>query len=650
MTAPAVLKAFSELQLSFLQPHCSCPSHFDGEADQVQHDVFQYLDTVPPLIRDAITLVLDHIELAALSIRQKSFAVLSNPERKDVLDRLAASGSYDEVSLLARLTWLITYSRPAARDCICFTQPPDPAGGLADPRPQPPLPTLDHEYDVCIIGSGAGGALVAARLHEEGREVLLIDEGKWVEPRNYPVRDDLALSQLFRDSGLQPALPDIPHIPQRSGLSFMTVLQARLFGGGPAINNAIHLPITQRRWSIWRNTYDFPVEWADLATALAQVEKDLGVGTPGTIEMRKAIGDRSLAVEAGAKSLGWIVGDLPVAAHDCIGCGGCNAGCRFGLKTGGLHNTRAADRPRSYLQKAYDAKVAMRPELRAIRFVTTLGSRKVASLTCQDLSSGHPQEVNVRARTFVLAAGPVASSQLLHRSGIQILSPVGKHIAANVVLPVFALLDKPIPKGKNNPGLEMCVYVDQGGRLLESWFHYPGSLAAAIPGWLDEHVDIMTQYPRLACCGVVVPTGNRGLIAWPHEQIVMSLSADELDQMKDGVASVADLFFAAGAEKVIPGTRISSIINKTTADADKATFRQSIRGPADFSLSTAHPQGGNALGRDPLRSVVSPKFTLFDFNNVFVADASLFPAGCGVNPQMTTMALAHLACDAILDN
>ncbi len=647
MTAPAVLKAFSELQLSFLQTHCPGPGQFNGEADQVQKDVFAYLDVAPPLVRDAITIVLDHIELAALSIHQKSFDALSNPDRQDVLEKLAASGSADEVSLLARLTWLITYSRPAARDCIGFTQPPDPAAGLAPPRPQPPPADLDHTYDVCVIGSGAGGALVAARLNEEGRDVLLIDEGKWVEPGDYPVRDDLALSRLFRDAGLQPALPDIPHIPQPGGLSFMTVLQARLFGGGPAINNAIHLPITQRRWSIWRNTYDFPVDWPDLAQALQRVETDLGVGATGIAEMRKAIGDRSLAVEAGAKGLGWIVADLPVAVHDCNACGGCNVGCRYGLKTGGLHDDRLAGQPKSYLQKAYDAKVAMRPELRAIRFVTMLGNRKAASLACQDLSFGTPKDVTVRALKFVLAAGPLASSQLLHRSGIQILSPVGKHIAANVVLPVFALLDKPIPPGKNNPGIEMCVYVDQGGRLLESWFHYPGSLAAAIPGWLDDHVDIMTEYPRLACCGVVVPTGNRGLIAWPHEQLVMSLSADELEQMKDGVASVADLFFAAGAEKVIPGTRVSSIINKSTAAADKAKFRKSIRGPADFTLSTAHPQGGNALGKDPLRSVVSPGFHLFDFDNVFVADASLFPAGCGVNPQMTTMALAHLVADAI---
>jgi choline dehydrogenase-like flavoprotein len=40
---------------------------------------------------------------------------------------------------------------------------------------------------------------------------------------------------------------------------------------------------------------------------------------------------------------------------------------------------------------------------------------------------------------------------------------------------------------------------------------------------------------------------------------------------------------------------------------------------------------------------VAPDFHLFDFDNLFVADTSLFPAGCHRNPQMTAMALAHLA-------
>ena len=99
----------------------------------------------------------------------------------------------------------------------------------------------------------------------------------------------------------------------------------------------------------------------------------------------------------------------------------------------------------------------------------------------------------------------------------------------------------------------------------------------------------------------------------------------------------------AGAVKVFPASRLPPYLRREQRDEDVRKFRQSIRGPSDLALSTAHPQGGNALGRQALRSVVSP-----GFSNLFVADASLFPAGCNVNPQMTAMALASLAADRLI--
>ena len=220
-------------------------------------------------------------------------------------------------------------------------------------------------------------------------------------------------------------------------------------------------------------------------------------------------------------------------------------------------------------------------------------------------------------------------------------------MAANVVSPVFAELPQDIEPAQDNPGVQMCVFVDQGGHLLESWFHYPGSLAAALPQWLEEHAGVMKAYKRLAVCAVVVPTANNGELG-PTNNLVLSLSDEEVAQMKEGMVQIAEAFFAAGASRVLPGTARPLQINAATKDADEAVFRRSIVGQADLTLSTAHVQGGNAIGQDALRSVVSPGFNLHDFDNVFVADTSLFPAGCERNPQMTTMALAHLAADRIL--
>jgi choline dehydrogenase-like flavoprotein len=629
-----ILGAFIELQLSCLSP-AGGPVIDDPNA--IATEVFDYLGSVPGVLTDAIGLILDHVDAASRVSTGSPFAAAALDRRETVLNGLWKDPLWhDLVSLVARVSWLVIYSREPARAQVGFSLPPN----LPAPVdvPSPPAAPLDAVYDVCVVGSGAGGALVAARLAEAGRNVLLVEEGPWVSPKDHPVRDDKALALLYRNSGLNPAWPEFGHLFKKHGVSFITVLQGRLVGGGPTVNNAIHIPIEKARWQTWRDEFDFPVDWPDLEAALETVAADLGVSTT---EMRSAMGERSAAFETGANALNLPLRDLPLSVRSCVGCGGCNVGCRYGLKTGGLHGPRPAGAVRSYLERAITAGVHLRANLQVVRFAPKFLTRKIETAVCRDRADGN-REVAVKAGSFVLAAGPIAASSILRQSVFQVLSPVGKNISANVVTPVFALLNHEIPPGTKNPGVQMCVYVDQGGRLLESWFHYPGSLAAALPGWLRDHASVMKAYRRLAVCAVVVPTGNHGEVGLGGD-LVLSLSDAELAQMKEGVVGIAEAFFAAGAEAAFPATMVPFTIRRDHRDEDAAAFRQLVAGPADLAQSTAHPQGGNALGRSPAKSVVSPDFHLFDFDNLFVADTSLFPAGCFRNPQMTTMALAHLA-------
>jgi choline dehydrogenase-like flavoprotein len=637
MDIKPTLAALAELQLRDLgAPGAPIADNHRAIAAQAE----ALLDVVPETLRTLLVLVVE--ELAGARRDGRGFAELPVEERGVLLSELWADPQRAaRIGQVARLLWLVIYSRPPAREAVAF-KPLDHPPATVDPI----VPArLDEAYDVCVIGSGAGGAVVAFRAAMAGKRVLLLDEGPAVLPAEVQLQDDSALIRSYRNAGLQIALPSVDAVLGRGDLSTMVILQARVFGGGPAINNAIHLRMQQdgKEWREWQKK-EFPVPWTDLSTAYDRVDKDIGVvGADET----GGVGERSEAFRRGAALSGWNPQPLPVSIHDCLGCGGCNVMCRFGRKTGGLHGPRPDGAPLSYLERARAAGVHCRPSIRITRLHGNFGGTKVVMAAGEDLADGGSR-VEIRAGQFVLAAGPIASSKVLIRSGIGVANnyPTGRGISANVVLPVFARL--PLQQGTlPDPGLQMCYYVRGDGFLLESWLHFPGSLSLALAHRPDMHTRLIRDYPRLAACGVVVPTDPHGSLGITWDP-VLSLNQDELERMRQGVLAAATLYFNAGADQIVPATQAPLSIRQAQRPQDEQAFRSTVRKSADLMLSTAHPQGGNAIGKREGKSVVGPEFRPHGIERLTVADASLFPAGCGVNPQMTVMALAHLAAERVI--
>jgi choline dehydrogenase-like flavoprotein len=68
----------------------------------------------------------------------------------------------------------------------------------------------------------------------------------------------------------------------------------------------------------------------------------------------------------------------------------------------------------------------------------------------------------------------------------------------------------------------------------------------------------------------------------------------------------------------------------------------------EISFGSAHPQGGNPMSDDPRVGAVRSDFSVHGVDNLFIADASLFPSCIGVNPIDTIMALATIGAPRIL--
>jgi choline dehydrogenase-like flavoprotein len=192
----------------------------------------------------------------------------------------------------------------------------------------------------------------------------------------------------------------------------------------------------------------------------------------------------------------------------------------------------------------------------------------------------------------------------------------------------------------------MCFYVGAEGKLLrETYFHFPGSVAATLPGWFGRHLKFMSDYERLACIGVVVPTGPNGRAR--DGKLFLEIERREFRLLRQGVTDAARALFDAGATDVHLGSRDPTSYDRSQIHDLDRIVRDTVDEAADLNLATSHPQGGSAISNDPAIGVVDAEFRVRGTQGLFVADASLFPAGCGVNPMLTTMALAHMAAASV---
>lgn len=493
--------------------------------------------------------------------------------------------------------------------------------------------------DVCVIGSGAAGAIVAAALAQQNREVVLLEEGAYVPAAESTHKEADMIAKLYKESGLQ-ATVDLD----------MAVLQGSCLGGSTVINNAICFrlndprlnhtarPDTLQTWA----KLGAHVDGTRLAESFDQVERTLHVGDLPEVQ------DQSVSPIEGNNARVLLQGWSSVASQDsnlsqwksglfrknynrCLGCGHCNFGCPYERKLSMLE---------TYIPAAIAAGARVIPGCHADKI--QLGGNRATSVECT-LRGGAP--LTVEARSVIVACGAIGSSVLLMKSGIT--RNVGSRFSVNAGTPVFAKFPQRI---QSFDGLQMAAYVDLGECLLESLFYPPMSFAVSLPGWFAMHFQRMHAYDQFACGGVLIGTDSNGRIKRTglfrdlNGPIDYEMTTADLQRMKRGIARLTQVYFAAGAEVVIPATFVDTELLPgvhTSFDAILAALDRLIKKPEDLTLSSAHPQGGNPMSDDRKVGVVDSQFRVHGYENLFVCDASVFPTTIHINPQLTIMALAH---------
>ncbi|MBA3391815.1 MAG: GMC family oxidoreductase [Deltaproteobacteria bacterium] len=479
------------------------------------------------------------------------------------------------------------------------------------------------DADVVVIGSGAGGATIAAELAEAGFEVVVVEEGSYFQTRDFSADTSAMVRQLYRDGGATMALGN-PPILYQEGIAV---------GGSTVINGGMSWRTPAKILHRWEREFGLAGITADLEAHFARVEKRIHVAPMDP----EVIGNDNHLLKKGADAKGWnIIGNLRNQAH-CAGSNRCAFGCPTGAKQSSLV---------SYIPRALHFGARVYADVR-VDEITRHGKRATGVIGTVK-GSGH--QLSVRAKLVVSACGAIHTPALLARSGFRSPSGnIGHNLSMHPNVKVVAIYDEPVSNWKGAHQAFQVREFHEQGLVFAAVGMPPSVLAMSFPHRGAQLGTLMDRYDHMMLAGMLCEDTATGRVRTINgkPQAFYQLNEPDAANLQRGTALLSELLFAAGAKQIL--LPFHGAADLYTADDARRLLDHAI--PArGWEVVTVHMMGTARMGTDRTRDVTDPHGLVHDVDRLMVADASLFPTPIGVNPMETIMALATRNAAFVIDN
>jgi len=507
--------------------------------------------------------------------------------------------------------------------------------------------------DVCIVGAGAAGGVLAYDLAKAGLSVVVIEAGPFWDPQHDFASDELSMRRL----GWQETRLVDGQDPLRLGHNN----SGRGVGGGTVHFTGVFLRYHESDFmtrSLDGVGEDWPIRYQDLAPYYDRIEREIAVSGPNYFPwgafhgpypypVREPISaNAQLFREACAKlEMESVVAPLAILSGPfdgrppCINRGFCNQGCMPNAKYSGLIH---------HIPKAIQEGAEVLSDCMVTEILSE-GNRVTGVVFSHD-----GQTYRQMARVVILAGFVVETPRLLLHSatshfpdGLANTSGwVGKAIMPHSSHDVYGRLPEEVRLYKGTPVLALSQHFYETdpnrdfarGYTLIAHGSRPLAMAGAIAAeredgsflWgtkLRETMLDYNMYARITLVGEVLPhpenavtlSGMKDEYGMPVPKVTFSYQENDKKLYKHAIDQMNRLIDAMGG---IPEHVVSD---------------------------TAHLMGGCRMGTNPQTSVVNDYGQSHDMPNLFIAGASTFVTSGGANPTNTVMALAARTADKLIE-
>ncbi|HEY9289188.1 MAG TPA: GMC family oxidoreductase [Candidatus Dormibacteraeota bacterium] len=506
-----------------------------------------------------------------------------------------------------------------------------------------------EEVDFCIIGSGAGGGVLAERLARFGFSVVVLEAGPWHDSEDTMVSDEAGSAPLYWN--------DLRIIGGEEPLELGANNSGRGVGGS-TIHYAGFAPRLHPSDFMVRSidgvAVDWPFRYEALEPYYEAMEREYPVSGPRHYPWGKPHGYPYAPLQAGTAGQQLIAGcvrlGIPVVAGGpvaipagavgkrphCIMRGFCLLGCKVGAKSSTMvsHIPGSIEHGAEIRTEAMAAEITLHPDGRArgVRYFQTKDGRRI--------------EAEQRAKAVIVAGYAIETPRLLLNSvssqfpnGLANSSGlVGKFLMAQAGPVVYGLFDEMIRQYKAPPACaitEAFYETDPAndfvrGYALQTVSPLPIAMAHVLSDdgvFGRDLIEAMADYNHYACLGVlgeILPNEANTVTIHPVEKdadgipvpyVRFSLFDNDKKMMAAGIQRATGVLTAAGARRV------------------------------SYVRRYAHLVGTCRMGASPGDSVVDQWCRSWDVPNLLICDGSVLPTQGSANPALTISAIAARTAD-----